>query len=152
MGLPEVGWEIRLSFGFSGTNYGYSSVAGAQDEAGNNVGVAEGLSIQLRQNNSNWNNQSSITYLTHRETVAPTYTAIIRIVQARGSSIPGIDTYNPRWHFSYECTGCHATVGATTYRGQGYFNFGSNARRLKYLRLNSASGSMSGHYNFVAIS
>ena len=151
-GQPEVGWEIRLSFGFSGTNYGYASIGGAQDEAGGNVPVYEGLSIQIRQNQTNWNNQSSSTYLTHRETVAPAYTAIIRIVQGRGSSIPGINNYTPRWHFSYECTGCHATVGATTYRGQGYFKFASSTGRIKYLRLNSASGSMSGHYNFVAIS
>ena len=148
---PHIGWEIHLAFGFSGTNYGTFSITGAEDSSGSISNVSEGNSIQLRDAGVNWSNPSSTTYLTaNRETVAPTYYAIIRIVQAVEANIAtGSST---RWHFQYQCTGCHAGVGATTYFGSGFFQFPTTARRIKYLRLNCDTGSVSGNYYFVAIS
>lgn len=148
---PHIGWEIHLAFGFSGTNYGTFSISGAEDSSGSISGVSEGNSVQLRDAGVNWSNASSTTYLTeNRETIAPTYYAIIRIVQAVETNIAtGAST---RWHFQYQCTGCHAGVGATTYFGSGFFQFPTTARRIKYLRLNCDTGSVSGNYYFVAIS
>jgi len=148
---PHIGWEIHLAFGFSGTNYGTFSITGAEDSSGSISGVSEGNSIQLRDAGVNWSNPSSTTYLTaNRETVAPTYYAIIRIVQAVETNIAtGGST---RWHFQYQCTGCHAGIGATTYFGSGFFAFPTTSRRINRLRLNCDTGSVSGNYYFVAIS
>ena len=148
---PHIGWEIHLAFGFSGTNYGTFSITGAEDSSGSISGVSEGNSIQLRDAGVNWSNPSSTTYLTaNRETVAPTYYAIIRIVQAVETNIAtGGST---RWHFQYQCTGCHASIGATTYFGSGFFSFPTTSRRINRLRLNCDTGSVSGNYYFVAIS
>lgn len=148
---PHIGWEIHLAFGFSGTNYGTFSITGAEDSSGSISGVGEGNSIQLRYAGVNWSDPSSTTYLTaNRETVAPTYYAIIRIVQAVETNIAtGGST---RWHFQYQCTGCHSSVGTTTYFGSGFFQFPNTARRIKHLRLNCDTGSVSGNYYFVAIS
>ena len=148
---PHIGWEIHLAFGFSGTNYGTFYIQGAEDSSGSIVNVGESNSVQLRDAGANWSNPSSTPYLTaNRETVAPTYYAIIRIVQAVETNIAtGSST---RWHFQYQCTGCHAGVGATTYFGSGYFQFPTTSRRINKLRLNCDTGSVSGNYYFVAIS
>jgi hypothetical protein len=153
---PNIGWEIRLAFGASGTNLGNCSISGCYDNVGNMTGISEGFSLQLRTNATNWTDNGSECLLSLREIVAPAYQAIIRIVNPLAENIPPPPASNPsksiRWHFSYECTGCYANVGATTIRGGGYFRFGADDRRIKRLILNSATGSISGHYNFVAIS
>ena len=147
---PAVGWEIRLSFGASGTNYGKCSISGCYDSASQLIGVSEAFSLQLRTTDTNWSNHGSECFLSRRETVAPAYQAIIRIVNPLAENIPSGSSI--RWHFSYECTGCYAGTGATTIRGGGYFQLGTADRRIKHLIVNSATGSISGHYNFVAIS
>ena len=150
---PNIGWEIRLAFGASGTNYGKCSISGCYDNIGTLTGVSEAFSLQLRTNNTNWTDHGSECFLSRRETVAPAYQAIIRIVNPLAENIPPPSSGTSiRWHFSYECTGCYASSGATTIRGGGYFLFGAADRRIKRLILNSATGSISGHYNFVAIS
>jgi hypothetical protein len=150
---PNIGWEIRLAFGASGTNYGNCSISGCYDNEDTLTGVSEAFSLQLRTTGTNWSNQGSECFLSRRETVAPAYQAIIRIVNPLAENIPAPSSGSSyRWHFSYECTGCYASTGATTIRGGGYFLFGAADRRIKRLILNSATGSISGHYNFVAIS
>lgn len=150
---PNIGWEIRLAFGASGTNYGNCSISGCYDNEDTLTGVSEAFSLQLRTDETNWTNHGSECFLSRRETVAPAYQAIIRIVNPLAENIPPPSSGTSiRWHFSYECTGCYAGSGATTIRGGGYFLFGAVDRRIKRLILNSATGSISGHYNFVAIS
>ena len=150
---PNIGWEIRLAFGASGTNYGNCSISGCYDSTSQLIGVSEAFSLQLRTTETNWTNHGSECFLSRRETVAPAYQAIIRIVNPLAENIPPPSSGTSiRWHFSYECTGCYASTGATTIRGGGYFVMGAADRRMKYLLLNSATGSISGHYNFVAIS
>jgi hypothetical protein len=150
---PAIGWEIRLSFGASGTNYGMCSISGCYDSASQLIGVSEAFSLQLRTTDSNWSNKDTQCFLSRRETVAPAYQAIIRIVNPLDENIPPPSSGSSiRWHFSYECTGCYASTGVTTIRGGGYFLLGAADRRIKHLIVNSATGSISGHYNFVAIS
>ena len=149
---PNTCWEIRLAFGFTGTNSGTFAISGAIGSDDSTVGVSEGNSVQLRQAGVNWSDPSAITYLTaNREIFAPAYLAVIKIVNVYGPnvSLPA-DTSISRYHFTYECVGCHKNVGATTYKGQGFFRFSNRNITLNTIKFNCDTGTVNGNYNVLA--
>jgi len=153
---PNTCWEIRLAFGFTGTNSGTFAISGAIGSDGSTVGVSEGNSVRVYGSSSptvyNWSDASGTTFLTsNREINAPAYLAVIKIANVHGPNISGpVSGTSHRYHFMYECVGCHGGIGATIYKGQGFFQFSSQNTKLNTIKFNCNTGTVNGNYNVLA--
>jgi hypothetical protein len=143
---PIIGWEIHMVFGFTGTNFGTFYISGCQDTSSSVVGASEPSSFRIYDNT--YGAHSGTAYLTaNRETVAPVYYAKITLAQPYYNNVStSTNGTVSRHHFMFECVGCHAGVGSTKYQGSGFFQFATSARRPKYIRLTSSTGSVQGNY------
>ena len=148
---PQIGWEIHMAFGFSGTAGGEFFITGAKDTSGTNVSANEHSHFSIEPNGST--NYGGTCYLTYSaEPVAPVYYAKITIAQPYFNNVPASSNGSVnRIHMMYDCVGCKRMTGASIFRGACYFSFSSSGRRIKYLRLNCTAGTVSGNYMVNAL-
>jgi hypothetical protein len=148
---PLIGWEIHMTFGFSGTNNGQFLLTGVKDTSSTNVGLSETSHRTIEPNGAmNYGGTCYLTYV--RETAAPVYYAKITVAQGYFNNVPGASNGTVhRFHVMYECVGCKGGVGASIYRGACYFQLPSSGRRPKFLRFNCTAGSVSGNYMINAL-
>jgi hypothetical protein len=149
--MPQIGWEIHLSFSVA-TDNAAVSIYGAYRHNGALIGASEKSTIQFREGTSGgWANQTNgDMWLTYPAYSGNPYYAIIRV---HNPIYTNADQGNSRHHITSECVGVYPGVGATIWKSVGFVDLGgeNSTDRFNKLRIVTTSGNIKGQWTAFPI-
>jgi hypothetical protein len=149
--MPQIGWEIHLSFSVSTENANVR-IYGAYRHNGTLFAASEKSTITfIEGTSSGWGNQSNAQmYLVSNAYNNNPYYAIIRV---HNPIYTNANAGLARHHITSECVGVYTGLGASIWKSVGFVDLGGqySTDRFNRLRIVTSSGNIRGQWTAFPI-